>query len=218
MIIFKKLFLYIFILLSPFILYFIISFLLIFFPIGEECKKSESAIYLRYTPFHTDLFIDAKSIDGEYFNKFKTLTKGKKRGYLAFSWGDRGFFLKARNWDDLNITIAASALFINTPSLMHVIHWYYLPKKDMVEIKLSTRCKKKLIDSIMHSFKYKKADLIPLDDSYGKYDKFYEATQSYNIFRTCNTWSGDRLRESGLKISLWTPIALQVVYQFEGKK
>ena len=40
---------------------------------------------------------------------------------------------------------------------------------------------------------------------YGFHDRFYEAIGTYNLFKTCNVWTGDRLSGAGVKVACWTP-------------
>jgi hypothetical protein len=43
-------------------------------------------------------------------------------------------------------------------------------------------------------------------------DAFYEAKGSYSLFTTCNARVGRGLRQAGVKVSPWTPLASQVVW------
>ncbi len=36
-------------------------------------------------------------------------------------------------------------------------------------------------------------------------DAFFPATGPFNIFRTCNVWIGERLRDAGIGTGIWTP-------------
>jgi uncharacterized protein (TIGR02117 family) len=47
---------------------------------------------------------------------------------------------------------------------------------------------------------------------YNAQDAFYEATGAYNLFTTCNVWTGRGLARAGVKVSAWTPLASQVVW------
>ncbi len=46
----------------------------------------------------------------------------------------------------------------------------------------------------------------PLADAgFGLTDAFFHATGQFNIFYTCNTWVGQRLRDAGVPMGIWTP-------------
>ena len=48
---------------------------------------------------------------------------------------------------------------------------------------------------------------------YGASDVFYEARGSYNLFATCNEWSGARLRKAGVRTGVWTPFAQSIMWR-----
>jgi uncharacterized protein (TIGR02117 family) len=50
---------------------------------------------------------------------------------------------------------------------------------------------------------------------YGSNDAFYEANGSYDLFETCNTWSGRGLKRAGVTVSRWTPFDFNVVWQLQ---
>ena len=51
--------------------------------------------------------------------------------------------------------------------------------------------------------------------SYGKYDIFYEAKGSYNLFYTCNTWANQTLKAGKQKAALWTVLDKGIFYHYE---
>jgi len=61
-------------------------------------------------------------------------------------------------------------------------------------------------------------DSVPLlipEAGYHRYDNFYEAHGKYHMFWTCNNWTNTRLKEIGIKNSLWTPMDWGVFYYLE---
>ncbi|RUM71342.1 MAG: hypothetical protein DSZ07_00665, partial [Sulfurovum sp.] len=46
---------------------------------------------------------------------------------------------------------------------------------------------------------------------YGRDDLFYPSIYKYNLFNTCNTWTGDQLREANVSISYWTPLSSNII-------
>ncbi len=53
---------------------------------------------------------------------------------------------------------------------------------------------------------------------YSNNDAFFEALGSYNVLTTCNTWTGDGLQAAGVKTSVWTPFAANVLANLELRK
>ena len=64
-----------------------------------------------------------------------------------------------------------------------------------------------LVTYITDSFQYDqgKKVLWIQNQSYGKYDAFYEAQGKYSLFYTCNTWANNALKAAHQKAALWTP-------------
>jgi len=152
----------------------------------------------------------------EYQKRFPNLLKGQNYGYLAFSYGDKEFMMKVPTWSDVKLGITLKSLFTNTPGLLRVGHYGGINKEDSVKITLSKLCLEKLQKSILNSFSEKNNKFQRYFDHYKHPKVFYfQAKKSYNLFNTCNTWTGDRLRDAGLKVSYHTPFAQQVIYPYQ---
>lgn len=81
-----------------------------------NCKKSEN-IYLSSNDVHVDLIFSIEHMDSAFIALLSP-TSGAQ--YVAFGWGDRGFYLETPNWDDLKYSTAFKALFCYSPTVMHV--------------------------------------------------------------------------------------------------
>ena len=202
--IFKYFFYLILSLLSIIGLYFLVAYLFTFFPKNSlEQTREKNIIHILYSDIHSDIVFNIRDINLSKLPEFKE----KKNGYLAFGWGDKETYLNTPNINDIKISTSLKALFINTPSLMHVS---YIPNilryKDIKQIKLSSIQKEHLKKSIMQNFSPK----IKVYKGYGKEDFFYTAKGQYNFINTCNTWTGDKLRESNVSMPYWTPFVWSV--------
>jgi len=207
------------ILLLPMILilfYIFISFLLLLFPTTTHCTKDNKTVYLYADTAHTEIILPISYLKQEYQKEFPKLLKNRSKGYLAVSYGDKEFLMKVPSWDDIKIPIALKSLFLNTPALLRVGYYYDIKKDLCIKIRLSNQCLKKLQRTIFNSFSTKNNHFIRYKDHYKQHNIFYfQAKKSYNLFHTCNTWTGDRLREAGLKASYLTPFAQQVIYPYQ---
>jgi hypothetical protein len=54
----------------------------------------------------------------------------------------------------------------------------------------------------------------PAIRGYGADDVFYPARGRYDAVRTCNAWTGVKLRGIGVRIGIWTPTAWSVMRWF----
>ena len=86
------------------------------------------------------------------------------------------------------------------------------------KIMISKSQYKRLIQYIQDSFKKDKADhfmVIKTTANYGNTDAFYEATGSYSMLHTCNTWANNGLKASGQKSCLWTAFDTGIFLKYE---
>lgn len=191
-------------LLLPIIAYFLLSYILTLFP--KEPTQSglkSKEVYLLYSEIHSDIVFHIEDINSSFLNEFQT----KKRGYLAFGWGEKEVYMSTATLSDIKLSTSLKALFLNTPSIMHVAYYPTLQNYTMVKkIELSSEELVRLQKSIFNDFMQEKKAY----EGYEKSDFFYESKGVYNLFHTCNTWTGDKLRGSNVRMSYWTPLSQNV--------
>ena len=202
---FFKFFLFLFI---PLITYITIAHLLTFFPSKKKPFLDQNrSIYISYSQLHSDIIININALDKRWEEKLPSKVM-QSQGYLSFGWGDKEFYLNTPTWDDLKINSALKALFINSPSVVYVKHHHTIGYfQDIKEIKLSSKQLQKLENSIFKSFDFKNKHY----KGYGYDDIFYSSPYQYNIFNTCNTWTGEQLREADVSVSYWTPFSYNII-------
>ena len=189
-------------------LYFAIAFLLIFFPTKPKNLNQDQTIYLLYNNLHSDIVLELNSTTEDWKKYLSPLIKNKK-GYLSFGWGDKETYINTPTWSELSISSTLKALFINTPSLMHVSHISNINDYQAIrKINVSKEQLLALEKNILKGFD------LNTDRSYRAYshnDLFYPSNYKYNLFHTCNTWTGNTLRESNISMSYWTPLSKNVI-------
>jgi uncharacterized protein (TIGR02117 family) len=204
----KKTFKYLFyLLLFPLFivaLYFLTAYIFMLFPTKTPQKmQQEKQVYILYSNIHSDIVFNINDINLSNFPEFRD----KKKGYLAFGWGDKETYLNTPNIENIKLSTSFRALFLNTPSLMHVSYIRNILRyQDIKKIPLSKSQQSHLRSSIMQSFNFRGEHY----KGYGREDFFYEAKGEYNLFHTCNSWTGDRLRESNVSMPYWTPMVWSV--------
>lgn len=134
--------------------------------------------------------------------------------YLSFGWGDKGFYLETPTWEDLKFTTAAKALFLRSPTAMHVTH-YYRAYEEWHRIPVCQLQLNLLIQYLKDSFERDAEGKVTeiKDAGYTSIDKFYEAKGSYSCLYTCNNWVNEGLKVAKIKTSLWSPFDYGVLYQ-----
>ncbi|MNJ82614.1 hypothetical protein D3C87_00160 [compost metagenome] len=128
--------------------------------------------------------------------------------HLKFGWGDKNFFLRTKEWSDMEVGVVLNTVFGRGPGAMHLILCTPkdLDKTGLVEIHLTKKQYQKLCVFIKRSFLFEngKAQVIE-KHPYGTYDFFFDSSIEYNMTYTCNTWTNNALKRAGQKMGIWTP-------------
>jgi len=192
------------------LLYLSVAFGLAIFPKNGTTTDSNidtTTIYILYSEMHSDIVLEINSTKKELQKKLSPLIKSS-HGYLAFGWGDRETYLNTPTWDKIELSTTLKALFINTPSVMHVNYYPHIKRFQKIKrVKISINQFNKLQESISQSFDFTKKS----DKGYGYNDLFYTSNYKYNLFNTCNTWTGNQLRDINITMSYWTPLSQNVI-------
>lgn len=184
--------------------YVLFSLLFTFIPVNNvQYSDNNESIYLTSNGVHLSIVVSKNQLNGEILEGLKYSDKDK---YFAIGWGDRDFYLNTPTWSDLTFNNAYKALFLKTPTLIHITR-YSTTKGSWVEIKVNQNQLNKINQYIYESFyidaQNKKILLNYKGYSYN--DDFYEALGSYSCFKTSNSWVNSGLKESGIRACLWTP-------------
>jgi uncharacterized protein (TIGR02117 family) len=190
-------------------------------PVNESIsKEGDITVYIKSNGVHTDLIVPVKSKKIDWSNIFpyaNTKDKDSTSKFLALGWGDKGFYLNTPTWGDLTFSTAFKAMFGLSTSALHTTY--------LDTLKVSGTCKKismtsneynLLVRYIKRTISTKKGSsiLIPTNAVYGTNDAFYEATGSYHLFSTCNTWTNRALKYSNKKACYWTPFDTGILNQY----
>ena len=177
-------------------------------------------VYLHSNGVHTDIVVPVRN---EYMDWSQQLpvtdtpAADASLRYLAFGWGDKGFYLDTPTWADLKFSTAFVAAFWLGSSAMHATYLPALaPGPDTVPLHLSKDEYARLIAYIQQSFCYDDAGRAQhiKGHSYAQNDAFYEAHGVYSFLYTCNTWTNNALKASGQRACLWTPSDRGILHQY----
>ena len=136
--------------------------------------------------------------------------------YLAFGFGNRDFYLNTPNWSDLSLPTAFAAAFGRGPALVHVDHvWNPQPDEYQQPIRITADQYRQMARLIRGSFVFDNSGKpIPLiGRGYGPSDVFFEASGRYDGRRTCNEWTGEMLRNAGVRTGIWTPLSQSLMWR-----
>jgi uncharacterized protein (TIGR02117 family) len=206
-------------------LYLLFSLIFSVIPTNANIEREKTVtIFVITNGVHTDfvLPIRCESMDWSRKVPFRnTVAKDSVMKYVAFGWGDKGFFLDTPNWSDLKFSTAFNAAFGLGESAMHVTYYKSVKEsKNTFKIEMSNRQYLQLVNYIEDSFDMaENGEFINIktDMVYGVNDAFYEGKGSYSLFHTCNTWTNSGLKECEQKACLWTPMDKGIFYVYRDK-
>lgn len=205
------------------LLYGLSAYVLSIIPVNNNMSehKKEYTIYIKSNGVHTDLVLPIKTDVKDWSEQIKyehIQSKDSTHQYLAFGWGDKGFYLDTPEWSDLKFSTAFKAAFNLGTSAMHTTFYKQIQEtENCVKIEISKEQYQKLITFIEASFQYDtNGNPIFIDAiTYGKNDSFYEAHLTYNLFYTCNTWANQALKKAHMKAAFWTPADKGIFYHYQ---
>lgn len=177
----------------------------------ETTEPKVVELYILTNGVHTDLVVPVKTkqIDWSEDIPFRnTLSKNSNFKYVAFGWGDKGFYLDTPTWADLKFSTAFNAAFWLSESAIHSTFYNTMTEgEDCKKIMITESQYQDLVDFIQIKFDRDtngNTILIETDAVYGSDDAFYDAKGKYSFLYTCNTWANDGLKVAGQKAALWT--------------
>lgn len=174
---------------------------------GNLKKKGDLYIYVQSNGIHTDICLpaDSESMKWRDFLPPSHFPKNENFDFVTIGWGDKGFFLDTPKWSELKFSTAFNAVFLPSPTAMHVKYGKEPPiTADRKRVYLDKKQYNKLINYVKESFVTQDniVDLIE-NKGYTVSDNFYEARHSYHLFRTCNIWTNEALKKAGIRTGIY---------------
>jgi len=194
-------------------LYLLAAWLLPKVPVNAGAAQPEDgiAIYLLSNGVHTDLVLPLANTEQDWrelIDPQHTVRPDSLAQWVAFGWGDKGFYLNTPTWADLSASTALKAAFGLSGTAMHITYHRDLDQGPMCHrILLSPEAYARLVGYIVSGFARDAAGNA-MHIAGGRYtdsDAFYEATGRYHLFHTCNGWTNEGLKACGAQACLWTP-------------
>lgn len=191
-------------------------------PVNASFVESAEGIpiYLRTNGVHAELILPTRTAAIDWSvehppGHMRSLAAPLE--WVAFGWGDRGFFANTPTWADLKPTTALLALSGLGPGAMHVEYIDSPRSYKAREVKISPEQYARLVAFIRASFERDAAGQ-PLHTDLAGYfsgDAFYEASSGYKFWFTCNDWVRKALSGAGVRAPLWAPFDTALFYQLQ---
>ncbi|WP_201980102.1 TIGR02117 family protein [Hymenobacter rubidus] len=194
-------------------LYFVAALVLSRIPVAKATPDAPTdvTVYLHTNGVHTDIVLPIRNSQIDWSQSLPIAnipSQDSTMRYIAFGWGDKGFYLDTPTWADLKFSTAFVAAFWLGSAAMHTTYFHSMtPGPNTIPLQLSRAEYAQLIAYIQRSFALNAAGQVQhiQGHSYGRDDAFYEAHRVYSFLYTCNTWTNNALKASGQKACLWTP-------------
>lgn len=206
------------------LLYLAVALILSLIPVNTAAPVASEGIplYITTNGVHADFTVPVATATIDWRNHMLLKDyKGAREHfqYIAFGWGDKGFYLHTPLWEDLTLSTAANALLLPSATAMHVTYLRHppAPGEDSHLLYLSEAQYEQLVAYILESFSKTAAGsprLIP-NAGYTTYDNFYEARGSYSLLYTCNNWVNEGLKKIGVRAAVWAPFDKGIMYQLK---
>lgn len=187
----------------------------------QQQQQGHIPAFILTNGVHTDIVMPVRTpyIDWSreilFANTHRSDTTAK---WIAFGWGDKGFYLETPTWGDLKFSTAFKAMFGLSHSAIHAtFHDTIKPGENARALYLTESQYKSLVAYIQQSLQHdeqKKPVYIITNANYGPDDAFYEGIGSYSLFHTCNTWANNGLKSCGQKACYWTPFDTGIFGQY----
>jgi uncharacterized protein (TIGR02117 family) len=180
--------------------------------IGWTPPKHGVRIQVDDNGIHTGLIVPliAEGVDWRDVFKPGDLRDPRYAGYdhVEIGWGERTFYVETPTWADVRPGTVVAGAIGSSRTLVHV-DWLPEPSPsgDTRTIVLRPEEYRRLAGFI-------RATLAPKgkhQPGYGAGDAFYEARGRYSALQTCNAWTGNALRQAGVRIGIWTPFPVTVM-------
>lgn len=168
-------------------------------------------VFVQTNGVHTGIVMPvvAQGIDWRYRVRASDLPDPRGAGqWLAFGWGDRGFYLDTPTWREARLSTIVTALTGGGPTVVHVDHLdRFAADENWRPLRLRPAEYRRLAAFIEATF----ANSRQVTPGYTPRDVFYTARGHYSAVRTCNVWTGEALRHAGVRVGVWTPFADDVM-------
>jgi uncharacterized protein (TIGR02117 family) len=201
-------------------LYLIFAIILGAIPVNTGFVHSERGVpvYLRTNGVHAELILPTRANGVDWSLDFPATDMralAEPLPWVAFGWGDRGFFVNTPNWSDLKASTALWAISGLGDGAMHVEYIETPRAYKARELLLSREEYARLASYIHGSFRRGQSDRpIRINaPGYFEADAFYEAVPNYKLWFTCNDWVRRALTVTGVRAPLWSPFETALFLQ-----
>jgi uncharacterized protein (TIGR02117 family) len=127
--------------------------------------------------------------------------------HAMIGWGHGRVYRNARTWGDVQSGDIGSAIIGSDYTTLHVYHLINpqaLPHRKTLRV--TPQQYRSIVRQIRATFRLSKRGDSIAHPAYADDNLFYDSVGRYSAIYTCNNWTGDILRNAGVRIGVWTPL------------
>ncbi|WP_082455408.1 TIGR02117 family protein [Hymenobacter sp. AT01-02] len=192
-------------------------------PVNRKFRQTPDGVpvFVVSNGFHTDVVLPLREHrTGTYWltelNQPTFNTRFGRHQYVAFGWGNEGFYLGSMGGKFPGPKAVVGALFPSR-TLMHVGFYPTAPDSGarVVPLRISPEEYRRLASYVRQSFQLDTLKQYQLRQAtgYTSHDFFFRSQGRYHALRTCNDWTNHALRQAGIRAALKAPLAASVLFQ-----
>jgi uncharacterized protein (TIGR02117 family) len=198
-------------------------------PVNRNFRQTPDGIpiYIVSNGFHTDVVLPIQEAQTgtnwlQELHQPTLTTQFSRYQYVAFGWGNEGFYLGSMGHKFPGPKAVLGAVFPSR-TLMHVDFYRGAPKagERVVPLRISAAQYQHLAAFVRNSFSAPDSlgqYQLRLPKGYSSEDFFFCARGRYSALRTCNDWTNQALKGAGIRAALKAPLAASVLFQARQSK
>lgn len=158
-------------------------------------------IWVSSNGWHTGIIVPTELIPRELLSEKRDFPTA---AYLEIGWGDAGFYQA----DAITSSIALKAVFLPTPSVVHVVGFSTAPEdyfaaSDVLRFEISEAGLERLLQALDASIAHNETGAVKRSKGLYGESRFYAGRGNYSALHTCNHWAADMLTRAGIPITPW---------------
>ena len=189
-------------------------------PANNGWKESETGIpiYVETNDIHVSLIVPVNAAGenlGDYIRP-EHLSDARLYGtHFKIGWGHKAVYRNAQTWSDIRSGDIVSAIFGSNETTLHIYHLINpqpAPYRKIFKVRPAEY--RAIIRQIRATFQMGADGRTVAYPAYGPNNLFYDANGHYSAVNTCNNWTSTILRNAGIKVGIWTPMAGGIMRRF----
>jgi len=170
-------------------------------------QPTDIKIGLLRGPIHTDLLLPATPEIREAFGFLQGSglpVDHPDIAWIVVGWGARDFYMTTESYADLRPGPVWRAVTGDRAVMRVFVGGQIADPVGISWVTVAGPQLDGLVREVLGGFE--DTALPPLDHpGLSGNDVFFPATGRFHLFRTCNVWVGDVLRQAGIRVGVWTP-------------